>query len=164
MTFVNTDVIAQGLSGFDPDRAAIRAGRIMLQQLHELAAERADFAFETTLAWRGYAGWLNSLREAGYRIHLFYFWLKSPELAVSRVQERVRRGGHDIPEATIRQRYARSVRNLVEMYIPAVTGWKVYDNSSQGRPFLVAKGKRDYPATILDPERWSLICGGVAND
>src|SRR5258707_14460501 len=75
MTFVNADVIAQGLSGFDPDAAAIRAGRIMLEQLQELAAQRANFAFETTLAGRTYADWLDSLRTTGYRIHLFYFWL-----------------------------------------------------------------------------------------
>src|SRR5437588_3177373 len=75
MTFVNADVIAQGLSGFDPGAAAVRAGRIMLEQLHELAAQRADFAFETTLAGRTYAAWLDSLRESGYEVHLFYFWL-----------------------------------------------------------------------------------------
>jgi predicted ABC-type ATPase len=71
MTFVNADVIAQGLSGFDPDAAAIRAGRIMLEQLEELAAQRASFAFETTLAARTYAGKLRELRESGYRVHLF---------------------------------------------------------------------------------------------
>src|SRR4051795_9436930 len=83
MTFVNADVIAQGLSGFDPDAAALRAGRIMLDQLRELAARRANFAFETTLAGRAYAGWLDSLRESGYETHLFYFWLKRAELAVA---------------------------------------------------------------------------------
>lgn len=78
MTFVNADIIAQGLSGFDPEAAAIRAGRIMLQQLDELASERVDFAFETTLAARTYAGWLDKLRQAGYDVHLFYFWLSGP--------------------------------------------------------------------------------------
>src|SRR5947209_14069168 len=70
MTFVNADVLAQGLSGFDPGAAAIRAGRIMLEQLKELAAQRANFAFETTLAGRAYAPWLDSLRGKGYRVHL----------------------------------------------------------------------------------------------
>src|SRR5258708_7314114 len=85
MTFVNADVIAQGLSGFNPEAAALRAGRIMLEQLDELAVQRANFAFETTLAGKTYASWLNSLRESGYKVHLFYFWLSSVEMAIERV-------------------------------------------------------------------------------
>jgi predicted ABC-type ATPase len=77
-TFVNADVIARGLSAFDPDAAAIRAGEIMLEQLRLLAARRANFAFETTLAARTYAPWLNSLRESGYDVHLFYFGSVAP--------------------------------------------------------------------------------------
>jgi predicted ABC-type ATPase len=83
-TFVNADVIARGLSGFDPDAAAIRAGEIMLDQLRALAARRANFAFETTLAARSYAPWLNSLRESGYDVHLFHFWLSSANIAIAR--------------------------------------------------------------------------------
>src|SRR5438105_9238006 len=98
MTFVNADVIAQGLAGFDPDSAAVEASRIMLERLHKLAEQRADFAFETTLAARSYAGWLKQLRDTGYTVHLCYFWLASADLAVARVAQRVRRGGHNIPE------------------------------------------------------------------
>jgi predicted ABC-type ATPase len=163
MTFVNADVIAQGLSGFDPDGPALRAGRIMLEQMEELAAQRANFAFETTLAGRTYASWLDSLRAAGYRIHLFYFWLNSPELAMARVAARVSKGGHDVPEATIRRRYDRSIRNLFDLYMPVVTGWKVYDNSAECRPRLVAKGIRNQPDVVFDPERWSLIRRRAAN-
>src|SRR6266851_3407473 len=75
MTFVNADVIAQGLAGFDPDSAAVEASRIMLERLHQLADRRENFAFETTLAARSYAPWLKRLRETGYQVHLFYFWL-----------------------------------------------------------------------------------------
>src|SRR6516225_1621380 len=103
-TFVNADVIAQGLSGFDPASAALEAGRIMLDRLHALAKERCDFAFETTLAVRSLVRWFRELQEAGYSIHLVYFWLADPDLAVSRVAERVRMGGHDVPEPTIRLR------------------------------------------------------------
>jgi predicted ABC-type ATPase len=163
MTFVNADVIAQGLSGFDPAAAAIRASQVMLEQLEELAARRASFAFETTLAARTYAGKLHALRESGYRVHLFYFWLDSVDLAIARVAARVRRGGHDIPEATIRQRYGRSIRNLFKLYMPVVTGWKVYDNSAEGRTRLIAKGKPDQPEVVFDPECWSLIRRSAAN-
>src|SRR5947209_16204911 len=77
MTFVNADVIAQGLAGFDPEKMALEAGRITLQRLHTLAEQRADFAFETTLAGRSYARWLELWRQAGYTVHLVYFWLSS---------------------------------------------------------------------------------------
>jgi predicted ABC-type ATPase len=142
MTFVNADVIAQGLSGFDPERAALRAGRIMLDHLHELAKQRTDFALETTLSGRTYAGWLDSLRESGYEVNLFYFWLSSAEMAIDRVAARVKKGGHHIPDATVRQRYSRSVNNLFDLYIPVVTSWKLYNNSKVGSPLLIAEGLR----------------------
>lgn len=157
MTFVNADIIAQGLSGFDPEAAAIRAGRIMLQQLDELASERVDFAFETTLAARTYAGWLDKLRQAGYDVHLFYFWLSSPDLAIARVASRVKKGGHHVPEKTIRQRYSRSVRNLFDLYIPVVTSWKVYDNSLGGEPVAVAEGVLGSAETVHEVEIWSHV-------
>lgn len=154
MTFVNADIIAQGLSGFDPAAAAIRAGRIMLSELDELVRERANFAFETTLAARTYASWLGKLRASGYRVHLFYFWLNSADLAVGRVASRVQKGGHNVPEATIRQRYVRSVRNLFDLYIPVVSGWKVYDNSSGDAARLIARGKVETDDVVFDPKVW----------
>jgi predicted ABC-type ATPase len=157
MTFVNADVIAQGLSGFDPSAAALRAGRIMLEHLDELAAQRANFAFETTMAGRTYMRWLNSLRETGYRVHLFYFWLNNVELAISRVATRVKNGGHHVPDATIRQRYERSIRNLFDLYIPVVNTWRFYDNSEERLPLLIAEGVRGADEIIYVPDTWSRI-------
>ena len=159
MTFVNADVIAQGLSGFDPEAVAIRAGRIMLERLQELASERADFAFETTLAARTYAGWLEELRQSGYGVHLYYFWLDSPNLAVARVAARVLAGGHNIPEATIRHRFHRNIRNLFELYMPVVTSWQAYDNSGD-EPRLIAYGAAEGQETIIDPARWDQLREG----
>jgi predicted ABC-type ATPase len=154
MTFVNADVIAQGLAGFDPDDAAIEAGRIMLARLHELADARANFAFETTLAGRAYATWLKQLRQQGYGIHLAYFWLASADLAVARVAERVQLGGHAIPEATIRKRYLRSVRNFFALYQPVVTTWKVYNNSTSKNYEVIAEGNDTGMQKVLCPEIW----------
>jgi predicted ABC-type ATPase len=163
MTFVNADIIAQGLCGFNPESVAIQAGRIMLDQLHDLAKRRENFAFETTLAARTYASWLNSIRQTGYEVSLFYFWLKSADLAVSRVANRVLAGGHHIPEVTIRQRYSRSVRNLFELYMPVVTTWKVYDNSEDGGPRFIAEGGREKTDAITDPETWNRIKKVIEN-
>ena len=153
--FVHADTIARGLNAFDVESEAVNAGRIMLKHLHDLADRRRSFAFETTLAARTYAHWLESLRAIGYVSHLFYFWLNSPELAITRVAERVRSGGHHIPEETIRRRYARSVRNFLELYRPVITTWQVYDNSN-GRPRLIALSN-GYFETILDEKQWELF-------
>lgn len=142
--FVNADTIAAGLSGFDPDRAAFAAGRIMLARLKELAAERSDFAFETTLASRTFAPWIRGLTFSGYRAHLIYVWVRSPRLSVLRVRARVKRGGHSVPELTIRRRYARSAANLFRLYLPLVMEsngtWQIYDNSGLD-PRIVAEGE-----------------------
>ncbi len=162
MTFVNADVIAQGLSGFDPESAAFEASRIMLERLHALTEQRADFAFETTLAARSYAGWLRSLVASGYEAHLYYFWLPSPELAIERVAARVRNGGHHIPDDTVRRRYGLSIRNLFSLYIPVVTRWAVYDNFGQF-PRPIADGSVGTVDAIHDASTWDKITGGQAS-
>jgi predicted ABC-type ATPase len=110
--YVNAHTIAEGLSAFASEAAAFDAGRIMLKRLNELAAERRDFAFETTLASRSYAKRPSTLQSSGYYFHLFYLWIKSSQLAVERVRARVRLGGHDISEATINRRYERGRLNF----------------------------------------------------
>ncbi len=156
MTFVNADVIAQGLSGFSVEEAAIEAGRVMLNRLNSLAERRQDFAFETTLAARTYAKWLRDLVEAGYTTHLFYFWVCDAEFAVARVAARVRAGGHHIPPETVRQRYGRSIRNLFELYMPHLTTWKVYDNTANNYR-LIAEGGAGWQGFVYDETTWKLI-------
>jgi predicted ABC-type ATPase len=153
--FTNADTIARGLNSFDPEGEAARAGRIMLDWLHDLAAHRRSFAFETTLAARTYARWLGELRQSGYVVHLFYYWLDSPELSIRRVADRVRAGGHHVPDDTIRRRYSRSVGNFLDLYRPVVTTWQVYDNSN-GHARLLAFNN-GYFDTVLDPDRWDMF-------
>jgi len=154
MNFVNADVIAQGLSGFDPESMAMEAGRIMLQRLHGLGRQRASFAFESTLAGRSYARWLRSIRRFGYAFDLVYFWLASADLAVARVAERVRQGGHGIPESTIRIRYRRSLHNFFQLYRPLASTWIVYDNTQAGYSQLTAHGDEKGRETILIEATW----------
>jgi len=166
LTYVNADVIAQGLAGFAPETAAVRAGRIMLETLHELAAERVNFAFETTLAGRAYVPWLRNLKNTGYSVHLTYFWLGSADLAVARVAERVRAGGHSIPEPTIRQRYVRSMQNFFRLYRPLADTWAMYNNSRPNVAELVAFREWDRPEMVLLADTWKQIqkahCHGSA--
>jgi predicted ABC-type ATPase len=154
LTYVNADVIAQGLAGFDPGSTAIQAGRIMLARLDELAAQRASFAFESTLAGRSLAGRLDAWRQFGYGIHLTYFWLASPDLAVARVAQRVRMGGHGVPEPIVRQRYGRSLRNFFRLYRPRVSSWEILDGSSEDLPQLVAYGEGAGDEVVVNEAMW----------
>jgi predicted ABC-type ATPase len=152
--FVNADVIATGLSGFQPEGSAIAAGRVMLDRLHELARRRIDFAFETTLASRGLAPWLRDLGASGYQVHVVFLWIPTADLAVQRVQERVRSGGHDVPEDVVRRRFARGVRNFSTLYRPLAHAWHVYDNSESPGPVLIARGRGLLVEKICNEERW----------
>lgn len=136
--FVNADVIAQGLSAFQPEKAAIQAGRIMLERIKTLAVEGTNFSFETTLASRIFATWLKKWKGNGYQFHLVFFWLKDVELAISRVADRVKMGGHSVPEETIRRRYVSGIRNFFNMYCPIADSWRLYDNSDADAFSLIA--------------------------
>ena len=152
--FVNADTIAQGLSAYRPEAAAVAAGRVMLERLHFLARERRDFAFETTLAGRGHARWLRELRASGYRVHLIFVSLPDPELAVARVAERVRQGGHHVPEDVVRRRFATGLTNLLTRYSGLVDSWQVYDNADLAGPRLIASRAAGMNAVIADPNAW----------
>jgi len=138
--FVNADLIAAGLAPFDPERAAFKAGRLMLAEIHEHARRGESFAFETTLSGRGYARLIPEWREAGYVVKLFYLRLDSQELALDRVRQRVREGGHDVPAQTVRRRFTIGLRNFVEVYRLLVSEWALYDNSGP-TPLLVEEGR-----------------------
>jgi predicted ABC-type ATPase len=154
--FVNADAIASGLSGFDPARSAIEAGRVMLKRLRDLASRRTSFAFETTLASRTFAPWLRQLLAEDYEVHLLYVWLRTPKLAVKRVHERVLAGGHAIPSDVIERRYVRSCANLLRLYVPLATSWRILDNSGK-EPKVVSFRSADAEPVILLPKQWRKI-------
>jgi predicted ABC-type ATPase len=157
--FVNADLIAQGLSAFQPERTALQAGRIMRDRLHYLASQRVNFGFETTLASRSLAPWIADLRRTGYAIHLLFLWLPSPEMAMARVAERVRLGGHDVPPETIRRRYHTGLRNFFGLYRPLTDTWRFYDNSDLASLRLLASGTgRGESVAVTD--RWNEIVKG----
>ncbi|MCU0703023.1 MAG: AAA family ATPase [Fimbriiglobus sp.] len=161
-TFVNADAIARGLNGLNPEAESFRAGRIMLDQMNDLARRREDFAFETTLSARTYAVWLRELRTTGYEVFLYYYWLSSPEVAIARVALRVQSGGHFVPDADIRRRYARSVRNFLELYRPIADEWEVYDNT-WGQRSLLAMGTPD-DEVIDHQDTWAAFVRSAEND
>ncbi len=158
--FVNADPIATGLSAFRPESVAMVAGRVMLARMKTLAQARQDFAFETTLAGRGFAPWLTSLRASGYRVHLAFLSLPHPDLAVARVAERVRRGGHDVPEPVVRRRFAAGLRNFFIMYRGVADTWQMFDNSAASDPRLIAAGGAGQAVQVLDAGAWAHLAEG----
>ncbi|MFI5382036.1 MAG: zeta toxin family protein [Tepidisphaerales bacterium] len=160
--FVNADLIAQGLSGFAPERAAMAAGRAMLARIRELARQRASFAFETTLASRSFAAWIESLiDQRGYQFHLVFLWLPTADFAVARVCDRVRLGGHDVPEETIRRRYDRGLWNFFSLYQPLATTWRMYDNSRWLKPKLIVSGRNSISEIVYDRQLWRRVKRGI---
>lgn len=133
--FVNPDEVARDLPGVGPERD-LAAGRRVLERLDALIAARADIVLETTLATRSLARRLRACRIAGYRIELTYLRLPDAEASIARVRHRVERGGHGIPEATLRRRFPLSLDYLETVYKPLVDEWEVYASSDEGLVLL----------------------------
>jgi predicted ABC-type ATPase len=152
--YVDADVFARALPS--SEAAAITAGRAVLHRLDELATERLSFGFETTLASRSFGSRIQRLIAAGYECHLVFLWLPSADFAVARVADRVRLGGHTVPETTIRRRYNSGLRNFFSLYQALTTTWRMYDNSVD-QPRLVASGAGRATMTVNDAALWRRI-------
>jgi len=153
--FVNADLIADGLSPFNPESLVIEAGRLMLETIETLARSRVDFGFETTLSGRGHVALISRLRSEGYRVNLFFLWLPDPNLAMARVLERVRSGGHGVPESVVRRRFHRGLDNLFRLYEPLVDSSLIFDSSGKA-PRMIAfffDGRR----YVFDPSTFATI-------
>jgi predicted ABC-type ATPase len=156
--YVNADAIANALSPFGSDRAAFKAGRLMLESIHNLADRRKDFAFETTMASRSFAPFLQRCRDRGYEINLLFLWLRSVTLAKTRVANRVRAGGHGIPGDVVRRRYRAGIRNFLKLYTPLADNWYVFDNSGdRAKPIAALTSREKFK--LHDAQIWRRIQG-----
>ena len=157
-TYVNADLIADGLAGFSPEQVGLKAGRIMLERLKELGQKGESFAFETTLAGKNFARFLTQLKtRQNYHVYLMFLWLPSPEQALSRVRDRVIRGGHDIPEEVVRRRYHRGIYNFFHVYEPIADSWSFIDNSNPDGPQTVANKTPSSVPSVMDSPKWEAI-------
>ena len=153
--FVNCDEIAKGLSPLNPDGAKVAAARLMLHRIKKHINDGVDFAIETTLATKSYHDLVKKAHEKGYHSHLLYFWLQSPELALQRVAERVKNGGHNVDEHIVRRRYTMGIRNLFKLYVPVVDYFILVDNSVVPRE-VVAEGNYD-EVKVYNDEKFKKI-------
>jgi predicted ABC-type ATPase len=140
LEFVNADLIARGLSPFDPDRVSMEAGRIALERIRELIQQRVGFTWETTMSGRTAVGWLRGARDAGYTLKTYFLWVSSPSTTIARVQKRVIEGGHNIPEDVSRRRFYKTIQNFFTIYRPLMHSWKLLENDKRP-PRLIAVEK-----------------------
>ena len=138
--FINADLIAQGLSPFSPQAAAIKAGKLVLEQINNFSDQGVDFSFETTLSGKLYLNLFSALKEKKYKIHIFFLWIPDTNLAISRIKWRVSQGGHDVPEPDVIRRFKRSISNFFKIYGPYADSWMLFDNAGLF-PLLIAQRK-----------------------
>ena len=153
LRFLNTDEIARGLSPLDSSLSQQRAGRLLIEEAHRLIEAKESFALESTLSGRAQAKWIDAASENGFTIHLHYLWLPSAEESLQRVQQRVREGGHDVPESDIRRRFPRSSANYFELYRPLADEWCLW-NGSVIPPRCIA---RSIPTRLMEKDIQALI-------
>ena len=135
----------------------MRAGRLLLTRIKELTAAKENFGFETTLAGRGYVRLLTEMKRIGYRVVLFFLWLPDVDVAVARVKNRVRQGGHNVPEHVIRRRFESGIGNLFHLYRPLADVWRLYDGSQL--PPEVVVHEEDQELQVFDPDLFTQITG-----
>ena len=121
-------------------KGGIKASRLLLSEIQDFVEGRETFALESTLSGKTYARLLAAAKEQGYRIHLHYLWLPSPTIAIARVRQRVKKGGHDVPATDIRRRFHRSLANLVKLYAPLADRWGAWDSQTTP-PTLMAESQ-----------------------
>jgi len=140
LNFLNADLIAQGLSPLNARAAAMKAGRVLLAEFQTFLERNETFAFESTLSGTTYIRLLKQARRQGFHLYLHYLWLPTPIIAIARVHERVKKGGHDVPASDVRRRFGRSLQHFVNHYAPLADRWAVWDNQTSP-PRLLAESK-----------------------
>jgi predicted ABC-type ATPase len=150
--FVNADEIARGISPFQPEKAGIEAGRLMLKRIKKLLETGENFAFETTLSTRSYVQFVEKAKQLNYQVTCLFFWLDSEELAISRVETRVKEGGHHIPNDVIRRRYKSGLKNFFNLFLDKVDNWLFVNNSGDTYE-IIAEGALN-EETVNNVKQW----------
>ena len=155
--YFNPDEVAREILDENPgltlNEANSLAWKEEVRQLDEAIRLRKDFAFESTLGGSTITAILQGALDAGLDVRVWYVGLESPELHIARVQARVASGGHPIPEATVRERFANSRLNLIRL-MPRLTELKVFDNSAQADPNL---GHSPEPRLLLHLRKGDVV-------
>lgn len=153
--FINADLIATGLSPFSPQQVAIKSGKLVLEQIKEYSKNGVDFGFETTMSGVTYLKYFKMLKEKGYKIHLYFLWIPSSQLAIARVRDRVAQGGHNVPIVDIKRRFDRSTEKFFKKYRLLADQWMLFNNE-QSKPRLIAR-KQNAHIDVFNQELFDKI-------
>jgi len=157
--FINADLIAAGLSPFSPQQVAIKAGKLVLEQIKEYLKCGLDFGFETTMSGKTYLKYFKYLKEKGYKIHIFFLWIPSSQLAIARVRDRVTQGGHNVLTKDIKRRFERSTKKFLQEYRLLADKWILFNNA-ETKPKIIAK-KHNAHIDIIDQDLFESIIKNV---
>jgi predicted ABC-type ATPase len=160
--FINADLIASGLSPLSPELQQMKASRLFLKEIKESIHRKENFAFETTLSGKSYAKLVQQLQEDNWIVDLIYLYLPSVKISLERVAERVKHGGHNIPETSILRRYPRSLKNLIKLFSPLCDTTICLDNSDELQKLIFIQEKSD--RTIKDKAIYQVLLASISHD
>jgi predicted ABC-type ATPase len=166
LPYLSADAIAAELSPDNPTRARIQAGKEFSRRLQQAIAVGESLVVESTLSGRTLHRLLERARQDGYFIEILFLFLESSEICLNRVQERVRRGGHDVPEEDVRRRFYRSLVNFWRLYKHQPDRWYLFYNA-ETKFRLVAFAQKDGTETkeeIVDEEFFSVFVQGMGGN
>ncbi len=149
-TFINADVTARQLAPDMPESVSMAAGRLVLREISDALSQRRDFIYETTLSSHQSIAVMARAAEAGYEVGLVFVALRSVELNIARIAQRVAEGGHHIPSDVVVRRYESSMRRLVQA-VRLADGAMIYDNSTTIPSLLIRIAGRAIDYNNLDP-------------
>lgn len=144
---INSDTIARGLTPNGNPQANFAAGRFMIQAIETALKSKKSFSFETTFSGKIWSWHIRRAKEAGYRIIIYFIFVRSVELSLKRIKYRVKHGGHDVPEKIVRRRFYRTFHNFKSTYMSLADEWYVIDNSN--KPIVIAQ-KKNQDIKIID--------------
>ncbi len=141
--FINADILAKGLNSLNPDRVSVEAGRLMLNVINECLDNKDSFSFETTLSGLLWKKFILNAKNLGYDVNIYFVIVDTKEMAINRVKERVRKGGHSIPDETIIRRYSRSINMFKNVYSKISDRWWIFDNTKILSKVIASKNNGD---------------------
>lgn len=149
--YINSDSIARGLTLNGNEYAQYEAGRFMLEKINDCLKNNMSFSFETTMSGRIWVSHLRRAKRQGYKIAIYFVFVESVKISLKRIKNRVKHGGHDIPEEIVKRRFNRTFANFINLYSPLADEWHIIDNTSS--PVEIAYGKNGHEI-IIDKKKF----------
>ncbi len=140
--FLNADEIAKSLSAANLSEKKISAGKLFFQKLNEAVEQNKSLLIESTLSGRYLQKFIERLQKQVYQIRIVFLFVESIEILIERIAERVKKGGHFVPDEDVQRRFMRGKQNFWKTYRNLATRWSLVYNSE--RNFQeVAFGEKD---------------------